>query len=66
MKYQKHYLSDDSSNKLCPLQIGNQCDSWCAWFDHEDLDCRMVLGINDISLILRRGVVDEFRREFKF
>ena len=46
MKYQKHYLSDDSgNNKMCPLQPGlGQCDSYCAWFDHENQDCRMIGG----------------------
>ena len=47
MKYQKHYLSDEKSNKLCPLSGGDsdvQCDSWCAWFDHEHQDCRMIGG----------------------
>ena len=64
-KYQKHYLSEGDFDMSCPLNHG-RCDSYCAWFDHEDQDCRMVLGINDISLILRRGLVDEFKRAFKF
>ena len=67
MKYQKHYLSEEKDLKWCPLQSGIDCTSRCAWFDHEDQDCRMVLGIKDISLILRRRfLVDEFRREYKF
>ena len=54
-KYQQHYLSDKHSNKLCPLQTIIQCDSHCAWFDHEEQDCRMIggfwkvrEGLNDI------------------
>ena len=44
MKYQKHYLSDDKSPKYCPLQGDRviQCDSFCAWFDHENQDCRQL------------------------
>ena len=46
MKYQKHYLSDEGNNKYCPLQGDRviQCDSYCAWFDHEEQDCRMIGG----------------------
>ena len=41
MKYQKHYLADDKQSKYCPLNRGT-CDSNCAWFDHENQDCRQL------------------------
>ena len=63
MKYQKHYLSDEKgNNKLCPLQQDVvQCDSHCAWFDHEAQDCRLMLYIGDLSRVFNN---DE-KREFK-
>ena len=79
MKYQRHYLSEDKgNNKLCPLQTLIQCDSHCAWFDHENQDCRqlgMMWKIRDdlhdiadelggINLILKEGKDD--KRAFKF
>ena len=78
-KYQKHYLSDGgNNNKLCPLQqIVVQCDSHCAWFDHEYQDCRMIggfwkvrEGLTDVTDLLTdirdcmRG--KDGKREFKF
>ena len=71
MKYQKHYLSDDSSNKLCPLQQGViQCDSYCAWFDHEEQDCRKLLTQSKIEYnLIRIGNLMEKengRRTYKF
>ena len=76
MKYQKHYLSDEKSSKFCPLNAGS-CDSYCAWFDHEDQDCRMIGGfwkvresITDVTDLLTdirdcmRG--KDAKREFKF
>ena len=46
MKYQKHYLSEDGNNKICPVQSGyvKPCNNSCAWFDHEHQDCRMIGG----------------------
>ena len=78
MKYQKHYLSDKISNRMCPIQRDYQCDSFCAWFDHEHQDCRL-LGmmwkirddlhditdaIDGISNVIREG--KNAKREFKF
>lgn len=40
--YKKHYLSD-KIDKRCPLNHG-ACDEFCAWFDHEHQDCRMIGG----------------------
>ena len=72
MKYQKHYLSDDKSPKYCPLQGDRviQCDSFCAWFDHENLDCKLIGSLLDIKYELRylnekkKGDRDG-KREFK-
>ena len=77
MKYQKHYLSDKIANKLCPLHNGRTCDSYCAWFDHEHQDCRMIggfwkvrEGLTDVTDLLTdirdcmRGKND--KRAFKF
>ena len=65
MKYQKHYLSEEGKfNKLCPLSGGDhdiQCDSFCAWFDHEAQDCRLMLYIGDLSRVFKND-----KREFKF
>ena len=78
MKYQKHYLSDGKNLKFCPLQHGIDCNSYCAWFDHENQDCRL-LGmmwkirddLHDIADEIKgvnfnlREVKDD-KREFKF
>ena len=64
MKYQKHYLSDDKSPKYCPMSQNEQtiqCDSFCAWFDHEAQDCRLMLYIGDLSRVFNND-----KREFKF
>ena len=70
MKYQKHYLSDDKSNKLCPLsRLEHSCDSYCAWFDHEEQDCRKILALQNIVYEMRKNTLkEEFEndREFKF
>ena len=76
-KYQKHYLSDDKHNKLCPLQQESiQCDSYCAWFDHVHYDCRMIggfwkvrEGLTDITELLtdlREMLINDEKRKFKF
>ena len=73
MKYKKHYLSEEGKfNKQCPLQSGIcQCDSYCAWFDHEWEDCKLIGSLIDIKYELRflnedkKGVRTE-RRTFKF
>ena len=78
MKYQEHYLSEKGNNKYCPLQVSMICNSHCAWFDHENQDCRqlgMMWKIRDdlhditdaidgISNIIREG--KDAKREFKF
>ena len=73
MKYQKHYLSEEGKfNKLCPLSGGDhdiQCDSFCAWFDHEDQDCRKILALEDIVHELRKEKevkTQHVKRTFKF
>lgn len=71
MKYQKHYLSGKGNdNKLCPLKQGViQCDSYCAWFDHEEQDCRKILALQNIVHEMRKNALkEEFEidREFKF
>ena len=55
MKYQKHYLSDKNNNKMCPMQRNYQCDSYCAWFDHEAQDCRLILYIGDLSRVFKKN-----------
>ena len=77
MKLQKHYLNEKNFEKQCPLQNGNRCDSYCAWFDHEEQDCRMIggfwkvrEGLTDVTDLLTdirdcmRGKDDEHK--FKF
>ena len=70
MKLQKHYLSEKNFEKQCPLQNGNRCDSYCAWFDHENLDCKLIGSLLDIKYELRylnekkKGDRDG-KREFK-
>ena len=68
MKYQKHYLSDKRSDKFCPLS-DNSCNSNCAWFDHEEQDCRMIgslLNIKyelmDLSDITKKGLDALFQK----
>ena len=53
MKYQKHYLSEKGNDKYCPFKMGVSCDSHCAWFDHEELDCRKILTQKNILYELR-------------
>ena len=68
MKYQKHYLADEKNSKSCPLNAGN-CDSYCAWFDHEEQDCRKILALQNIVYEMRKNTLkEEFEndREFKF
>ena len=70
MKYQKHYLSDKDFEKRCPLNKFSACDSYCAWFDHEDQDCKLIGSLLDIKYELRylnekkKGDRDG-KREFK-
>ena len=61
MKYQKHYLSEEGKfNKLCPLKSSMvQCDSYCAWFDHKDQDCRKILTLKDIVYELRKVLTND-------
>ena len=65
MKYQKHYLGE----KNCPLQQKTiQCDSYCAWFDHEEQDCRKLITQSEIKYQLIRigDLLEHDKREFKF
>ena len=59
MKYQKHYLSEKGYETRCPLEHG-ACDSYCAWFDHEEQDCRKILALNNIIYELR-NINDKLR-----
>ena len=59
MKYKKHYLSNDGNNKHCPINE-RTCDSWCAWFDHENQDCRMIGGFWKVREGINE-VVEEIR-----
>ena len=71
MKYQKHYLGEKGNEKYCPLKRGVPCDSICAWFDHENLDCKFMGSLLDINYELRhinentKGDKDD-KRKFKF
>ena len=69
MKYQKHYLSDKKSPKYCPLQTGViQCDSFCAWFDHENQDCRqigMIWKIREDLQDISKNIYDGFDALFQ-
>ena len=63
MKYQEHYLATKSTKKFCPLKDGGICDSYCAWFDHEELDCRKILTQKNILYELRnidKAIFDGF------
>ena len=60
MKYQNHYLSESGNYKSCPLQKDRNCDSYCAWFDHEHQDCRQLGMMWKIVEALNYG-----KREFK-
>ena len=42
MKYQYHYLSKVNNMLRCPLNVDVSCTSRCAWFDHENQDCRQL------------------------
>ena len=64
MKYQEHYLATKTTKKFCPLKDGGICDSYCAWFDHEEQDCRMIGGFWKIVEAIRDGY--DPKREFKF
>ena len=79
MKYQKHYLSDDKNWKVCPINTKfSKCDSYCAWFDHENQDCRqlgMMWKIKEDLQEINRTIFEGFeyiggkkidKREFKF
>ena len=69
MKYQKHYLAEKGNPKMCPIS-STSCDSTCAWFDHEDQDCKLIGSLLDIKYELRylnekkKGDKDG-KREFK-
>ena len=67
MKYQKHYLSEDGNNKHCPINE-RPCDSWCAWFDHEEQDCKLIGGLLDIKYELKdisKNIFDGFDALFQ-
>ena len=65
MKYQKHYLGE----KNCPLQQKTiQCDSYCAWFDHEHQDCRqlgMIWKIREDLQDISKNIFDGFDALFQ-
>ena len=68
MKYQRHYLSEDKNLKWCPLQSGIDCTSRCAWFDHEEQDCRKLIIQSEIKFQLIRigDLLEHDKRAFKF
>ena len=48
-KQQRHWLG----NKYCPLKSSVLCSGQCAWFDHEEEDCRLIGGFWKIREELR-------------
>lgn len=50
MKDQEHYLG----RIMCPLNRSFDCSSNCAWFDHEEQDCRKILTQKNILYELRK------------
>lgn len=56
MSYKEHYLSEEHDKITCPLNRKYLCNGHCAWFDHEEQDCRifesfwtMREGLNEIN-----------------
>lgn len=49
MKIKKHYLG----NLECPFNRDYYCTSECAFFDHEEQDCRKILTQKNILYELR-------------
>lgn len=67
MTYKRHYLSEKGSLKYCPLQHGIDCNSYCAWFDHEEQECKIftiLWGIRQEFRNYKREDKDD--RQFKF
>ena len=68
MKYQKHYLSSKFNKKHCPLNRDYPCDSHCAWFDHENQDCRqigMIWKIREDLQDISKNIYDGFDALFQ-
>ena len=68
MKYQYHYLSEVNNMLRCPLNVDVSCTSRCAWFDHEEQDCRKLITQSEIKYQLIRigDLLEHGKREFKF
>ena len=67
--YQEHYLSEEHDKKTCPFNRSYLCNGHCAWFDHEDKDCRKILALEDIVHELRKEKevkTQHVKRAFKF
>ena len=68
--YRTHYLKD----KYCYNDQTIPCSNYCAWFDEEEKDCRMLTGMFTLHMDLTDigdyieylgESLDEFRRELR-
>ena len=75
--YQEHYLSEEHDKKTCPFNRSYLCNGHCAWFDHEEQDCRMIGGFWKITTSINNfaDIIEYYKekledkndkREFKY
>ena len=45
-----------SENKQCPLNRNYYCDDRCKWFNEDEGDCALLINIDDLTNVIKKGL----------
>ena len=45
-----------NENKQCPLNRNYYCDDRCKWFNEDEGDCALLINIDDLTNVIKKGL----------